>query len=229
MKKILTFLLVTILLCLGVLSVSAAETYVNAEDMPEFERHIIALLENKYSSYKLLREGWYYRELYSYSSGESSGDEADPEYIMFLFGSESPDPLSGAVYIGEYVVYFGSYCRPYVLGYFVYVPERDAVYTLEEAYKENINGIEKAFTEGCYLSALTGDVNVDGALNIKDVTFIQKQLADLLPEYPWVLIEKLDNGNSYFYDYMRDFNQDREINIKDATAIQKHLAGIMEE
>lgn len=229
MKKILAMVLAMVLMCSAMLSVSAAEVYVNVEDMPEFEKHIIALLESKYSSYKLLGEGWYYMELYSYPSGKSSGDETDPEYIMFLFGSDPPEPRSGAVYIGEYVVHYGSYCVPYVLGYYVYVPERDAVYTLEEAYTENIDGIEKAFTEGCYLSALTGDVNVDGTLNIKDVTFIQKQLADLFPEYPWDLLEKLDNGNSYFYDFVKDFNQDREINIKDATAIQKFLAGIEEE
>lgn len=229
MKKILALVLAMVLLCSGILSVSA-EVYYNIEDMPESERHMVELIESKYSSsYPFSNDYCEFKQVYSYYADGASSDEATADYILFrLHCAPYIEPMCGVEYIGEYAVYHGNYYSPYRLGYFVYVPERDEVYTLKDAYYADIDGIEKAFTEGCYLSALTGDVNVDGKLNIKDATFIQKQLADLLPEHPLDIIEKLDNGNSYFYDYMRDFNQDEEINIKDATAIQKYLAGITE-
>ncbi len=58
-----------------------------------------------------------------------------------------------------------------------------------------------------------GDVNMDGVVNIKDVTEIQKYLASLaeLSEEQVLLA---------------DFDQSGVVNIKDATAIQKMLAGL---
>ena len=60
---------------------------------------------------------------------------------------------------------------------------------------------------------LLGDVNLDGKVNIKDVTAIQKHLA---------FIKSLsDEGYK-----LADFKVDGKVNIKDATAIQKFLAKI---
>ncbi len=61
---------------------------------------------------------------------------------------------------------------------------------------------------------LTGDVNLDGKLNVKDATAVQKHLASIA-----VLDEK---GLT-----VADFNGDGKINIKDATAIQKKIAGLL--
>ncbi len=59
----------------------------------------------------------------------------------------------------------------------------------------------------------TGDVNLDGAVNIKDATTIQKHLASLI-----TLEEKALA--------LADYDADLKITIKDATAIQKFIAGI---
>lgn len=60
---------------------------------------------------------------------------------------------------------------------------------------------------------ILGDVTVDGRLNIRDATAIQKHMAK---------IELLEGKGLE----MADFNSDGKLNIKDATAIQKHIAGI---
>lgn len=61
---------------------------------------------------------------------------------------------------------------------------------------------------------LPGDANVDGVVNIKDATYIQKYLAKLC--------ELSEDG-----ELNADANFDNVINIKDATYIQKQLAHII--
>lgn len=61
---------------------------------------------------------------------------------------------------------------------------------------------------------LFGDVNLDGTLNVKDATSIQKHLAD---------IQKLSQQGLS----VADFNKDGTVNIKDATTIQKKIAGLI--
>ena len=59
-----------------------------------------------------------------------------------------------------------------------------------------------------------GDVNMDGNLNIKDATAIQKHIASIITF----------SQESIKY---ADYNCDGNINIKDATAIQKKIAGLI--
>ena len=59
-----------------------------------------------------------------------------------------------------------------------------------------------------------GDANLDGTLNIKDATSIQKNIAGLE--------EFTEQQKS-----LADFNADTVVNIKDATAIQKKIAGLI--
>lgn len=58
-----------------------------------------------------------------------------------------------------------------------------------------------------------GDVNLDGKLNIKDATAIQKHIANL------ILLTETEES-------VADFNSDGRITIQDATAIQKAIAKI---
>ncbi len=59
-----------------------------------------------------------------------------------------------------------------------------------------------------------GDVNMDGKLNIKDATAIQKYTAKL---------SEFDDIQTLLADY----NADGKVNVKDATAIQKKIAGLI--
>ncbi len=64
------------------------------------------------------------------------------------------------------------------------------------------------------VEAEVGDVNMDGTLNIKDATAIQKHLASLTTFEADALA-------------LADFDGDSKINVKDATAIQKKIAGLI--
>lgn len=72
--------------------------------------------------------------------------------------------------------------------------------------------------ESAYLALeglVFGDVNGDKKINVKDVTEIQKYLADII---------KLSEGRLLCADVNRDGNN----NVKDATYIQKYATGIIE-
>ena len=58
-----------------------------------------------------------------------------------------------------------------------------------------------------------GDVNMDGKLNIKDATAIQKNTAKML---------EFDDIQTL----LADFNEDGKVNVKDATQIQKAIVGL---
>lgn len=60
-------------------------------------------------------------------------------------------------------------------------------------------------------NGILGDVDQNGVINIKDVTTIQKHIANVL---------ELSGGAKK----NADFNQDGVINVNDATAVQKHIA-----
>ncbi|MBQ8000291.1 MAG: leucine-rich repeat protein [Ruminococcus sp.] len=64
---------------------------------------------------------------------------------------------------------------------------------------------------------MLGDSNMDGKVNIKDATAVQRYTAGLITED--------DPG----FDYKNsDANTDGQVNIKDATAVQKLVAGLVE-
>ncbi|MBQ5771056.1 MAG: dockerin type I repeat-containing protein [Clostridia bacterium] len=67
--------------------------------------------------------------------------------------------------------------------------------------------------DDCTESFLLGDANMDGNVNIKDATYIQKAVAGL------IMMTELEN-------IAADADCSDDINIKDATTIQKHLAGM---
>ena len=62
----------------------------------------------------------------------------------------------------------------------------------------------------------TGDVDLNGSINVKDATAIQKHIASLI-----TLEEKALA--------LADVTADKSVNVKDATAIQKFVAGIIEK
>ncbi len=81
-------------------------------------------------------------------------------------------------------------------GYLVFVTDHFSLYALSDS------------------ALIIGDVNMDGNLNVKDATAIQKHIAG---------INILGIQNLAVADY----NYDSSINIKDATAIQKKIAGLL--
>ncbi len=68
--------------------------------------------------------------------------------------------------------------------------------------------------DDAYTENVTGDVNLDGKLNIKDATLLQKHLAKIASLGTTAL-------------RLADFDQNSKVNIRDATAIQKKIAGLI--
>ena len=165
-------------------------------------------------------ESYYYDEHYEYYGAESA-DDAAPEFILV----EIKDPLYNGIeaksYMGEYLVKT-MYYTPEKHGLFIYLPEEDELYTLEEAYSEGIQGIEDAVLTLKYNVYLLGDCDGDSKVTIQDATIIQKKIAGLETEMNQYWCWDLDDVSLY------DFNCDEEVDIKDVTAIQKHIARIVE-
>ncbi|MBE6734957.1 MAG: hypothetical protein E7563_06435 [Ruminococcaceae bacterium] len=108
--------------------------------------------------------------------------------------------------IPESVTYIGENAFDYCAENLVIIG-KEGSYAEEYAKNNNIKFADLS-------KILTGDVNFDGDINIKDATAIQKHLAEI----------------SVFSDTVKtlaDYDTDGEITIKDATAIQKFIAGIV--
>ncbi len=100
-------------------------------------------------------------------------------------------------------------------GNFNQVPKGVTIYGYEGSRAESF-AKEKGINFALYREEgySTGDVNMDGDLNVKDATTIQKQLASLV-------------NLSIDAQTLADYNSDGNLNVKDATAIQKSLAGLV--
>ncbi len=156
-----------------------------------------------------------YNEEYEYFSENAS----TPDYVLIKadlhtgLGVDTPSLFE----YGDYVL-FANCSAPFVSGYGVYIPEKNQLMPLEEAYEQKTQGIENVFSD-YGVGMLMGDTNGDGKLNIKDATLIQKHIA------------KSNNIKNYilspeYQKHIPDFNKDGALNIRDATAIQKRLAKI---
>lgn len=102
----------------------------------------------------------------------------------------------------------------------IYLIGGDGVYTLEEAYQAGVadplamEGFLPAVTEKCgFQYAIFGDMDQDSLLTVKDVTLLQKHLAEVTP----VTCERLLE--------LADFDGGGTVDICDVTAIQKYIAG----
>ena len=223
MTKILCFMLATLMIISG-FSVSASETENERIFSDEYYRPRVQSafrrLGTEYQEYFDCEDEYsYYYEVMAYKPNGTV------EYTL-IFPTQVGLPREGYDKIDKYVLNFANYYDPYTIGYYVYIPSDDKVYTLTEAYEMNVTGLSEAFEvlieKG--MCAIAGDANMDGELNIKDATRIQKQIAGLVSSDAF-----LDSGVYHVLYYgIEDFNLDKKINVKDATAIQKYIAGITE-
>ena len=158
------------------------------------------------------------------TNDEATNDEANestPDFVLISAYNSWDADTAVTKYFGAYILH--SNLRIYPSGdfaYFIYLPETNKIYTIDDAFKNNVPDIYDIFTQGI-IGELIGDANNDNILNIKDATTIQKSLVG-------------DGEIAYYYkrsgftELFADFNRDGKLNIRDATAIQKFLAGITE-
>lgn len=104
----------------------------------------------------------------------------------------------------------GSLAPDESLGYFTGMTLYDR-FSNQWAFPQLVESITKS--AGSSPVYIIGDADLNNSIDIKDVTLIQKHLADII---------KLDSTQSV----IADVNSDDVISIKDATAIQSYIAGL---
>ncbi len=205
--------------------------------------------ENKYKAYFEKAYGlwmpdssndfWqYYDEVYEYYS-DPNQDNVAPDYVV-AFCADGYEYTNYRFVLGDYVLDSGWY-YPYTPGLYVVTLEDGNVYTLTEAYREGVDGINEMLeswsinSETAYLrTEKLHDLDGDRRITVKDATTIQKHVAQIAALRYNVVDVDLNvscpkasfPGFYYPVVYGGDFNYDGEINVKDATAIQKHIAGL---
>lgn len=224
--KIISFVLVLVLLLSTVCSVSAFSPYqfgVNQKYKDLFFYANGLEADDPYYRYNYICE---YNE-----DGSATSDEATPDYIFGHFAFEVVSYAGWTEAIGDYVVTVpnlysipigGDTNKPSHLGLYIYSTRDCTLYTLRDAWECKLPRVEEVLD--LISDRRIGDVNYDSEVNVKDVTLIQKHLADL---------DTIQNdyiGYLAYYEgsprYVSDFNRDGERNVKDATAIQKYIAGL---
>lgn len=211
MNRFLSFVLCLCLCLLSIVATSGAQVEQTGKYYDVFKEYIKETSDD-------WQEFMQYREIYChYNTDVCSGDEATPDYVLAFATDSVGQPAEMLKIIGDYAVWVPAYNYPYVLGYHIYVPAEEKIYTIEDAYEAGVDGIEYAFYNLGTHGGLIGDVDFNDKLDVKDATQIQKILAGF--EYDSIYYEWLDAT-------IRDFNRDSYFNIKDATAIQKHIAGL---
>ena len=148
----------------------------------------------------------YYNMLYAHNADTLS----EPEYIVFIGLSGIGEPAFVTEYFGDYTVTMSSMDYPYDLGFYVYVPAEQKVYTLREAWDSEALNITAAFESG-RIGLYKYDLNMDSKFDIMDATYIQMCIAGF---------------DGYELNGRMDVDKDGKKTIMDATAIQRHIAGL---
>ena len=220
MKKLVSIILAAIMLTgICVLPVSADEflfkdefyEYASWEGTPNYEDVL------------------YYRELAYHYDGNS-----DLNWVLvqgetwYRYCDETYEVL------GDRVFTVGSGYVPFVLSYGVYLAKEQRfiditimrthyIYKGEysDIYPEVLEDLEKF-----NLGEKIGDINGDGALDIKDATEIQRCLAEYrdYPENDPVGAAEYYTTGSETLQYKSDINRDGKRNIRDVTSLQRKLA-----
>ena len=163
-----------------------------------------------------------YEELHRFSAGDTS---ATPDYV--LISTVCPriyDTHSVYGDFGEYTFFLSDTDIRNRTDYLIYLPNEGKLFTLEEAYYNQVEGIEEAFDRLYGIAiAKSSDANGDKKVSIQDATFIQQYVAkkiDTTSPCPFADNRQLSRN-------VCDANRDNKINVKDATTIQKYLAKLL--
>lgn len=212
-----------IVMPVGIAGVSAVE------DKEYLYEDIFVEYLSSCSEVRIDGDGWYtYKELYYYY-GEDKGGEiipdknAMPEYALVEARANIGGDAPCATVIDNYIIYSDMNYLPYSFSFHIYLPAENKIYTLEEAVLNEVEGIDRVFTEAG-IGFRVGDTDKDREITIKDATKIQKCIAGLSNDFGYIDAFVWSENPPPFA--ISDFDRDCEVTIKDATAIQKHIAGL---
>lgn len=141
----------------------------------------------------------------------------NPPWVLYPYGV-----------FGDRVLRMTEVPNHFCLDYCIYSVIEDDFYDISEKRNADKFPLNTVFNE-LNIGELIGDMDKDNKLTVKDATYIQKCLAEIIdfPENDQVdgVHEKVNKSFEYLA-YISDFNRDGVRNVRDATAIQKHIAGI---
>ena len=212
MKKLLCILLsLTIVVSVCTISMFSSSAEVTYDYRDEFAKFALGD-DYKYEDFVM---AMIYKEYYKYYSEDNDTDT--PDWIFGRGFCPYMSPSYCHAYFGDYFVYSSDIHEPYWLGWFVYVPQENKFYDLEEAWEMDFEGMDWLFSQcikdRMYGFYVLGDADNDKVLSVMDATQIQKELAQLAkPKCP--------------HDYIADYTADEIVDIMDATAIQMKLAQV---
>lgn len=154
---------------------------------------------------------------YAYQTNNIPCEYYDPEEcVLYPEGTKSFDGMifvcNTMIYVSDLsakTTYNGTWYYYYGNGEYGITPEKG-----EKFYTGSYQVDEPTTNDYEDIGYISGDVNGDRKLNIRDVTVIQKYLAKLT----------VFSNEQVF---LADFNEDKVVNIKDATTIQKKLANVI--
>lgn len=216
MKKLLSIILIICIL-VSVISITAsAETEYTKPYQKEFVEYIDKYFDEKPDGYR------YNGPIYSYYSEDNISDT--PEWVLVFGATNYIEYWPYFIVYGDYYFRGANSLFPFQVTYYVYVVSENKFYHISSAIKNNLEGIDTAFTEHLLNSdniGIVGDFDGDDKLTVFDATGIQRALAgmcDFSSNDQWVIGE-----NS---EYITDFDRDGERTVMDATAIQRHIAGL---
>ena len=157
--------------------------------------------------------------LYEYYSENNVTDT--PDWYMYAYTTNEVEPCGFFTVCGDYYFWGYNMIVPNAVPYYIYVPEENKTYHISTAVNNDLEGIDKAFTE--YLLkkdtvGMIGDFDGDDKLTVFDATGIQRALAGMA--------EFRTNDQWEKGVYISDKDQDGQRTVLDATAIQRHLAGL---
>ena len=113
-----------------------------AEGDWKYEDYFVEYLNSQYENETFK---YYYREVFE--DYPAVGNPSTPDYVLVECYKDYIDGEGDySVNLGKYEIKGYYLHRPYKLGYFIFVPETEKIYTLEEAVNSGIkcyNGIEK--------------------------------------------------------------------------------------
>ena len=233
MKKIISILMIMVML----VSVFAIPVFADDNVAQEY-KYYDKMVELNYN-----RDPWEYVEIYYHYSVENN---ENPDWsLIYAMTDDAMDWNYYGVVVGERIIRTESLDRLSHSRYYVYVTELDKVIPLDNSGLDEILEHCPEFTETLdelNFGQLIGDINDDNIVNIKDVTYIQRMLAQYEDKvyiryyYPTslrktefvetadeILTDNMGNGK-WKASYISDFNRDGETTILDATAIQRKIA-----
>jgi len=210
---------------------TAAEKYAeefgfNFKDLnSRYKSQVLALFNASEEDFGTGGDWLTYHEGYEYYSTEPESTEATPDFVLIELYENPKTNTHEAQAYGDYIIRDSNSYFPETLGYYIYLPEANKIYALQDAFDMGIESVYNVFTEGG-IGELIGDVNYDRKLNVKDATLIQKEISrvefienNYIPSYTW-------SDSPDVPSYIGDYNRDGKMNVRDATAIQKHIAGL---